>query len=395
MKKTKNNTSNLKSNVLITLLAALLIGALGMWLYSNVESHVKEVDKGYSEEARSNKFLAAELFLRKMGVKATKIELFQSDHAPFTHHDTLLIANNRHNFDRKRSKQLLDWVNTGGRLIITAQAFDADSSKFKDHLLNELGLTVVKIEPEEGNVFDAKVLDVDIDDENFWQVNFINTYSILETDKFNSDVIWRIKDGNTVHGLQIKIGQGKITLLSDMLYFTNDFIDQYDHAEFLFLLVTNRYESEKNGDFYYSLSENNPMLVSWLWLNAPYFLMSLTLLVVLILWMKIPRFGPIINIAQPVRRQFIEHLYAAGRYQWQQKFHNRLLMDVRQQLSQSMGLKYPEWINASKNEQIKIFSDHTNLSTQIIEKSLFDLNISKENEFVYTIKTLEKLRKSI
>jgi len=393
--KAKSKSSNIKSNYLLVLMAVLIVAAAGVWLYFNIESHIVETDEGYSGEARTNKFLSAEYFLRKMGLKVKKIELLQPDKFHLNNNDTLFITSTRKNFDRRRSKQLMEWVRNGGNLIVTAQASESGKVKFKDFLLADLGLAVEISVSEDGGEIKNTILDVDIDDENFWQVDFNDSYSIVITNEFNSDVIWRLEDEINVHGLKIKMGQGSLTLLSDVLYFTNDFIDQYDHAAFLFLLANHKNGGVQEGSFYYSLSEDNPMLLSWLWMKAPYFLISIMLLITLVLWMKIPRFGPVINVMPPVRRQFIEHLYAAGRYQWQSKFHHQLLMDVRQQLNQRVRIKFTEWEKMAKNKQIKYFSELTGLNSQVIEKALFDSNITKENDFVLNIRILEKLRKSL
>jgi len=380
---------------LLMIFFGLIILGITIWLYINLDYQTIEKDLGYQDEALTNDYLAAEYFLRSMGNKSEEIELFKPNNRPLTKYDTLLITTHRQAFDVNRSKKLLDWVELGGHLIISAQISGGAKIKFRDHVLDKLGLFIEQKDLKENSIQGEEPVNVDIDDADFWQVDFNDFNVIQKTDQFNAKINWQIEDEGRVHGVQITLGEGKLTILSDLNIFNNDFIEDYDHAVFLYLLANDPLLSKQSGVFYYSLYEKNISLLGWLWRNAPLLLISLLCLVGFILWMLVPRFGPVINIKQPVRRNFSEHLFAAGHYHWNFKYYNRLLNDVRKQLSYRVQLKYPEWSRANQQDQVMHFSDLSHLEPLLIKQALFDSDIKKESDFINKIKILEKLRKSL
>ncbi len=381
-------------HVKILLISLLLVG-LASWLYTQLDYDVVEKDTGYQGEALINDFLAAEYFLFGMGKKAEKIELFNPNRKQFQQYDSLLITNLRQAFDITRSKNILNWVDRGGHLIITAQVIGAIQNKFRDNILDELGILVYQIENQEKSKLSEKPVDVALNNIDVWQVDFNDNYTIETLDFFDSEIIWSIDNKDRIHGLQIKLGQGRLTILSDIDFLRNHNIQSYDHAAFLFSLSSIQSDRDSENVFYYSLHEKSISLFGWLWINAQSIFISLLLFIIFLLWMLIPRFGPIININQPVRREFLEHLSAAGHYHWHLKHSQRLLSDIRLQLSNQVQLKCPEWSAATRQNQIKYFSELSKLEPNVIESALFDSEIQQEKKFINTVIILEKLRKNL
>jgi len=368
--------------------------------YDSLEPYFLEEDKGYQGEALTNDYLAAEYFLLRMGQKTKEIKLFSSTQAQLEKQDTLLVPSVRLSFDRRRSDEMLAWVKSGGHLIITGQVDREKLSGQQDHILSSVGLFIDrKILPEDSEKGEYPVDIVSLSDDQFLQVDFDDYLIISKTTEFNTDITWVANDGDRTHALQIKLGNGKLTVLSDMRMFKNDYIDSYDHAAFLISLAQNKQLSlplNKNTSvFYYSLFEDQMNLLQWLWGNAYLLLVSVFILMLIILWMLIPRFGPLINIGLPIRREFLKHLAAAGNYHWRMGNYNRLLDDVRIKLSHAVKRKYPEWVNLNKADKIQHFSDISRLDKDQIELALFNSKIEQINDFITTMKLLEILRKSL
>jgi len=377
-----------------------------------LEFRIEEKDRGFQGEALTNDYLAAEYFLRSMGQSAEKISLFIENENHLQANDTLLVASSRISFDRGRSREMLDWVEKGGHLIITGMAAQADEVGRHDYILDELGVKIRRQEIEDEDEGEGEEdlpanLDV-LDEEGFWQVDFIDNQEIVLAGDFTDDliadiakpdfqheIIWSIVDNDTTYGVQFKLGQGHLTVLSDMKMFRNRYIDEYDHAAFLYSLSNVQAGFSQSGVFYYSLYEGQISLFQWLWNNAYLLMISILIVLVTGLWGLAPRFGPIINVHQPIRRRFLDHLSAAGNYHWRQGNYSYLLNEVRQQLSHQVKLKYPEWTNLSKNDQLNHFSDLSQLERPAIEGALFDTNVEHTSDFVNKVKTLEKLRKSL
>lgn len=384
------------SNTLAYILLLLVIVGLSAFAYYKLEYRIEEVDQGFQGEALTNPYLAAEYFLRNMGQKSEKIKLFVDTQKQLENNDTLLVPSSRIAFDNRRSTQLLEWVEAGGHLIITGKPYLEDESNIRDHILDKLGLYIERRALKEGQDQDEQPVNLDIeDDDDFWQVDFDDYLVVSFAEKFDQDIIWTIVDNDRIHAVQLRLGDGRLTLMSDIRMFRNDYIESYDHAAFLYELTKDQLSSAEAGTFYYSLYEDYISLIKWLWDNAQPLIISILFIIIIVLWMLIPRFGPLINIHQPIRRRFLEHLSASGNYHWRQGHYARLLTEVRKQLSLQTKLKYPEWTNLSKQDQVNHFAELSQIEAPAIEKALFDSNIERINDFVNKIKILEKLRKSL
>jgi len=384
------------SNILVYVVLILTTIGMAIWLYSKLDYKLVEEDQGYQGEAKTNPYLAAEFFLRKMGQKSEKIKLFTDKQTILSQSDTLLIPSVRLAFDSRRSTEMLEWVGKGGHLIITGQPDTEANTGQRDYILETFGLYIERKALSEDTELDKEPVSITIyDEDNFWQVDFDDYLIISQTAQFKSEIIWTVEDNERVHALQIVVGRGRMTLLSDVRIFRNEYIESYDHAAFLLSLANDQLGSSGEGVFYYSLFEDRMSLYQWLWENAKLLMMSIVVFIVIVLWMLIPRFGPLINVHQPVRRQFLDHLKASGNYHWRQGHYFRLLMEVRKQLSHKVKLKYPEWSGLSKHDQVLRFVEITKIEESAIENALFDNDVEHVNDFIKKIKILEKLRKSL
>jgi len=384
------------TNLLWLLLIILITG--GAYWYTTVEFQYKyeEVDKGYQGEALSNPFLAAEYFLRRMGQKTQKVQLFAEQTFELGASDTLFIPGKRVSYNQKRSEYLLDWTRQGGHLIITGKAFQDDEYRFRDYILDAVAMELSWHIEEDESLEEDEPVNLDIEDEDdFWQIDFVNYQVISYRPGFNLEVLWSITNNAKLHAVQVAFGDGRVTLLSDTKMFRNDYIDQYDHAAFLYTLSNDQAQTLNDGVFYYSLFEDQIGLFNWLWKYAQALVISFVIFLILALWMMIPRFGPLINVEQPVSRRFVDHLRASGNYHWRQGHYSRLIREVRKQLSAQMKLKYPEWTNMSQKNQVSHLTELSQLETSVVEKALFDTEIERVDDFVNKIMILEKLRKSL
>ncbi len=388
----KNNNSNLIGYILL----AAVIAGLSWLAYSRLDYRIEEVDKGFSGEALRNPYLAAEYFLRKMGQDAEEIKLFSTNAKAPSESDTVLIPGDRTAFNRRQSDELMEWVKSGGHLIITGRANKVDDKAARDFLLDPLGIHIGWKVVEGEDVDREQPVSVDIEDEDyFWLIDFVD-YQVIEVNSsFDQHVLWTIEDNDRIHAVQLEIGSGRITLLSDMRIFRNEYIDKYNHAEFLYSLSNDQLRHSTTGRFLYSLFEDHMSLLEWLNENAKPLVYISFILIVFSLWMIVPRFGPIINIRRPVRRRFMDHLVASGNYHWRMGHYSRLLLSVRKQLSSQIQSRFPEWINLSRTDQIAQLSELSGMQSSSIENALFDTNIERVEHFVKKINVLEKLRKSI
>lgn len=391
---TGKNTKIITDNMIYGLVIVAFV-FLGYWFYTKLEYHTVEKDQGYQGEAQVNDYLAAEFYLLSMGQRASKIKLFTDKQVALNANDTLFIPSTRIAFDARRSAEIMDWVKSGGHLIITGRVETENDVSQRDHILESIGLYIKRQSLNEISTQNETPVDIVTMNDDFLSVDFDDYLVIAKTAQFKSEVVWSIEDEDRTHGLQIVQGKGRITLLSEMRSFKNEYISGYDHAAFLFFLSGTQLNKSKQGVFYYSLYEDQMSLLQWLWINARLFMLSFITFLVFVLWVLIPRFGPLIDVQLPNRRQFLDHLTASGNYHWRQGDYTRLINDVRKQLSHLIKIKYPEWSVLSRQDQLVHLADISKLELPIIENALFNTEIQKVDDFIIKIKVLEKLRKSL
>lgn len=381
------------SNLLGYLLLILVVVGLSIYAYTQLDYRIEKVDKGFQGEARTNSMLLAEYFLRSMGQDAEEIKLFAPDAKTLKSSDTLMITSNRTGFDQQRAARLMQWVESGGHLIITARSI-SDDQRARDFILDDIGLHV------EWEAF--KNTDLEYNDpinaefgDDFWLLDFSHYLHIVIEDQFDEDVLWTIERDDRLFAIEIAKGDGRLTLIPDINIFRNHNLDQHDHAAFLYSLANEQVRSSDDGVFYYSLYEEHTNLLQWLNQYAAPMMISLVIMIVIAIWMIVPRFGPLINVHQPIRRRFLDHLAAAGNYHWRKGHYPRMLLTVRKQLTQQIQTKHPEWISLTREAQVKHLSEKSGLDVVEIENALFDATIERVEHFVRKINVLEKLRKSL
>ncbi|MCG8394447.1 MAG: DUF4350 domain-containing protein [Pseudomonadales bacterium] len=124
--------------------------------------------------------------------------------------------------------------------------------------------------------------------------------------------------------IQLDLGDGQITVLTDLGLWSNPNLHYFDHAWLLAWLTGDK-------PVWFVRSVAMPPLMQWLWLRAPELGTALVLLLALWLWSRIPRRGPIQPMREENRHDYLQHLHASGYFQWRTNQQEALLEALRQQ----------------------------------------------------------------
>ena len=101
--------------------AVLLLGLLIIWLASQMQPYEDVVEHGPAPEARSNPYLAAELFLRGLDITVEHHEGIGGVETLPSEGQTLLLLGDRRNLTPRQTERLLDWAAAGGHLVVVAE----------------------------------------------------------------------------------------------------------------------------------------------------------------------------------------------------------------------------------------------------------------------------------
>ena len=363
------------------LVVAAALVALGLWVYSQGEWVEVELTVGYRGEAARNPYLAAGRFLRRMGIPARELGRRGLLEGPPADGDVLVAAGGRHGVAEPLVEDLLAWAAAGHHLVVrAAPGGDAGAA---DPLLDALGVATQHYE----RVADPGASSLWLDGRD------------LEA-RFTAPVRLAATAGLAVLGsddygplaLQGPWGRGRVTVLAGFGPFTNRHLGAHDHAELLLRLVAPAGGVPVVG---FSLEEEMPGLLTWLWRRIPEALLSLGLLGLLFMWRRGHRFGRIAPLPPSGRRSLLEHMDAAGWFLWRRGLGGRLLEAVRDALLRRAAERVPGLGRRPYAEQVRLIARMSGLSQREVETALALPAGPTAQELVRRAATLENIRKKL
>lgn len=388
-------------NGAIGLLALVVFGLGCLWFVKHYE--LKEIDSytGYRGEARSNDLFAARLFLKRMGIASTRKDGLLS--LPDT--DTVIVLDTgRYTMTQQKTQTLLAWVAAGGHLVTRARvdyasetelAADEENQQKPETEDRDALQQALQVEIGASQMLDEKDLPFSLQLSNQpkplkMDLSFFNE---LLTNNPNAQ-IYQANAKNIL--LQIKHGQGLISLAATLEFAENHLIDKADHAEFFWWLLHSHNANFKevwliNQDTLPSLST---LLIQYVW---PV-LWMVVLLLLASFWALIPRFGAFIPEPIPERRRILEHIKASGQFMWkhQPESKQQLLESTRQAIRQTARTHIPGWQWLETAQQTEQLTQHLKLPSEQ-SASLHHLLTTPQltdAEFIRLVQLANSLRKT-
>ena len=430
----------------ITMVMVLLVlAALGYWLAQHLEKREVEMPVGLHGEAKTYPLLAAERYLKRMGLAAERLTDTNRMLSTPAADDVLIITSDRQTLGQERTQGLLEWVKHGGRLIVTVPHFKEKvkpgayaGPPVRDPLLKALGLALARADQdpdsctdEDAEAADGFNADADPDVDMETQADADNTStdeevqtSAEENGDADSDTAaedyayTEVRFSTAPKPLRVKfaahtvltgaldtdevashaggialisreLGKGSVVVAADLNVLLFRAIGDYDHALFLWYLAWG------HGKVWLVTDNDMPPLWQWLWQRTPELVTASFIFLVLWLWSRGPRFGPLVVEPAPVRRRILEHIEASGRFLWQHQKQERLLSTVRDELNTAAARRYPAWGNMSDAEKIRHIAALAALEPKEVQLLLHDRTPHKRQDFTHVIRQLENIRKKL
>ncbi|MFT4925292.1 MAG: hypothetical protein ACI8WB_001384 [Phenylobacterium sp.] len=417
-----------KSKTKILWALVIIIIALLIWVI-DIKFKTIEINSGFSPEAKQNPYLAAQRFLDQTEQHTTEFQrgLKLLDNLPSTS-DTIVIASARYSMSQRRTDQLNQWVEQGGQLIVVAKRYwNDDQQKSGDLLLDPLDIVLIEpdyepeAEPEnpEPQVAAEDQLQKTIeqllsenDDDPVDKCEPYQTPTPVIVDEDQPTITAHIEgwgvlnypdeletagwasNGDGVKIVQVDIGQGRITVLTDVSLWNNTHLGCADNAYLLQILAAG---TDKT---WFLLHQALPGVMTLLWQNHATLVISFLLLLTFWLWSQTLRFGALNRPTSGIRRHFIEHIEASARYQWRSGAGGETITLLRQQILHKVATRHD--INTSSplaNEQhqaqCELISRLTDMTTQQVWQALFAPVPDKPEALIQNVSQLQQLRKQL
>lgn len=428
--------------VLRALAAAALIGLGVALFFALFEKVSEEVDTPQDPLVRQNPFRAAEILLERMGLEVESFASPRDLDGELAEGATLLLPTARQTLSPERSRELVAWVERGGHLIVVTPDRRADP------ILDPLGLHQVfdpgiesRIWPEEEREPEPEEPDDDTSENAPLEVSDPpRARPALEKKKhpkgppvatvdlpgrsaslraqFDPRFSWNdsekrahfaISDEAGTHLVQLKLGEGQITALTDSGFLSNEGlwdekeifhyggIANFDHAELVYRLATS---GDRHGPVYVVWKEDWPGLLTLLLEHAWQTVVSGALLLGAWVWLRSRRVGPTLADRPTDRRQLMEHVDAVGRFDWRNDSGRSLLASAREALLERVKARYPTWSVLGRVELAQRLAELAGLPPgQVVHalgsEPVFSRGAREREAFVRNIATLEAVRKAL
>lgn len=348
--------------------SALLLIALGAYLYARAIPYQETLDHGPSPEARANPYLAAEHFLRKQGLSvghANGLDVLPTLE-PRQH--SLLLFGDRSDMTPRQIDQVLNWTRAGGRLLFVAESiWDEKLGQSRDLLLDrvqvhQLLTRDLKDPPPEADQDPQPTLTkLYLEDEDAPAYATFDTAFHLE-DPHNLAQAWA-NSAKATHMMQLNHGLGSIIVVTDADLWKNPAIDQYDNAWLLWYLTA-------DTDVTLLFNTDHDSLLTLLLRYFPQALVALIALILLVLWHVGVRQGPLIEPAPKARRQLHEHLRASADFMWRRADQASLLQALQHDILRRVRRRHPGFEQLGVAEQWLVLARLSSQPTRAISQAM-------------------------
>ncbi len=376
----------MRARWLIPLAVALLFGLLTLWFLNDFERYTVERKVGISQLARANPLLAAERFLRRMGLPAGPAPDLLASRFSLPADALLIIDAPRAPLGERGHQQLLEWVRGGGQLVVEAPSDPAQADA--DPLLREFSVTSEQRSID--HLDEAREAMLERTRDAFGLAIALDPTRVLYTDR--DDMLEAFGDADTgYHVLRFPLGEGVVTLFSDLAWLRNERIGKHDHARLLHRLA----ERSQASQILLAHDLRSASLLERLLDRIPMTFVAIGIAVVLVLLRVTRRFGPLRRPAQAERRRLLEHLEASGYYLWGEGFAGTLLDAARQRVRRKLYQLWPDLEHLPDAEQRERLAEITRLSSDSIDHALFAPARAGREGFTRQVRLLEQLRKRL
>ncbi|MED5388863.1 MAG: DUF4350 domain-containing protein [Pseudomonadota bacterium] len=179
--------------------------------------------------------------------------------------------------------------------------------------------------------------------------------------------------------IQLGLGDGQITVLTDLGLWDNAHLIYFDHAWLLGWLTGNE-------PVWFVRSVAMPPLLQWLWLRAPELGTALLLLVALWLWSRIPRRGPVQPVSEDNSHDYLQHLHASGYFQWRTEQQDALLAALQHQAQARLNHYHHQ-----RQQALKRAADQLNVSPEQLDHALTQPPANRD-QLIQQVSLLQALR---
>ena len=370
---------------LIVLIAAGLIGGFVAWWMHTYERIPKTIDLPPRGEASYNPLYALKIALGKEGKRVDSRQRLSLGNHPLKPADTLLMLGDTRTLSNADTAQLLEWVEAGGHLIVRTPPPGIVIGGDPVPLLSELGIAPMD---EQNGCLGLQVPKMEqhsefCDGRHFYF--FDDDVEVIAS--------WGDEEKAEYGFARVPWGEGSIDVLADLDFLVNDKLEDGPHRALARQLLQPNYA--RAGTFHLIYSANIPPLWRLLLDHAWRVLLPLLLALLVWLWMRAERLGPLRPSPSPDRRSLLEHVQASGDHLYRYGRRATLYSAAHEAFLRQLRRRDPYAAALEGPAQIDAIAARTGLTTADVEAALRYPRSGDAKDFVLRIAKLFQLRQRL
>ena len=376
-----NRTAAIRT-ILLALLGAGLVALFVWWWLRTYERVTDTIDLPPRGEAAYNPLYPLKLALTASGRKVDARQRLDLPDHPLKPADTVLMLGDPRTLSIPEVDGLLAWVDSGGHLIVRTPPPGSTLGGEDVSLLNELGIVAMDADPVCQGLQVAKLEH---------HIEFCNGRRFYFHDE-DAEVAATWGDDEAAEYAYARVihGAGTVDVIADLDFLQDDKLEEAQHAALARQLFQPNWAD--GGTFHLIYSANMPSLWDLVWHYGWRAIVPSLLALLLWLWMRGERLGPLRPAAPPDRRSLLEHVQASGDHLYRYgrggvlyaAVHDAFLRRLRQRDPYAAALEGPAQIDA--------IARRTGLSTLDVEAALRYPRPGDAKDFVLRIARLLQLR---
>lgn len=368
----------------------LLLALLGILFSACFTFETTEQDAGYSREAISNPWLAAGRVLERNRLQVRYAPAYAGLPAKAS---VLVLATPLEYLDESEHAALLAWVRRGGHLVTEIdEEADDEAGRARNPVVRELG---VHLGEHEFSDDDRRQLAKEkgpratrLPGEGVLQTRFLASY-FLQPGRLAP--LWSAEDKHGVHALRYRLGEGRVTVLSDLVWMNNGRIGEGDHAGLLWRVI----DTTAGHEVWLVHGSERPSLLALIVEQATPLLVALAICIAAWLWAASRRFGPLQPVTQGGQRRLAEHLEASGRYLLRQGGLKTLFDSSRERLLAHVQRRHPQWRRLPTPELAARLAERARIESAAVLRVLETDEPLHILQFAADLRLINRLRKAL
>jgi len=370
-------------SALIAVVGLSLIGLFVWWWLKTYERVSETIDLPPRGEAAYNPLYALKLALQSSGRKVDARQRLDMVGKPLRAADTVLLLAEPRVLTASEVELLLAWVERGGHLILRTPPPGSDMRGQDVPLLSDLGIGVADTDPL---CYGMKVA------QRAQHVEFCEGRHFYFYEGEGEGVVrlWGDDEIGEYGYARLARGDGTVDVIADLDFLENDKLEEPQHAALARQLLQPNWKAD--GTFHLIYSGSMPSLLRLLFEHGWRAIVPALLALLLWLWMRAERFGPLRSAPPPDRRSLLEHVQASGDHLYRYGRRAMLYAAVHDAFQRRLRRRDPYAAALDGPAQLDAIAKRTGLPVSEVDAALRYPRAGDTRDFVLRIAKLLQLR---